>query len=170
MTPMTQQAQVRVQGNTVTVGQTLRPEILILERQYLAECVIGKILYNNVIMCYTLERLWNGNIRQASCIPEGTYPLAIHNSPKFGRSILLRNTAPRSGILIHAGNDVIDDANGVDSLGCILPQTSIEIRNNTIVGVRSKFATDIISNLIFGLIEDGKQVQLKITSIKQPRP
>lgn len=121
-------------------------------------------------MCYTLERLWNNNIRQASCIPEGIYPLSIHNSRKFGKCLLLNNTGPRVGILIHSGNDVIDDEDGVDSLGCILPQTRIVIGRGTILGELSKNATAALNMLIFNMLEAGKKVNLKITNVKQPKP
>lgn len=71
-------------------------------------------------VCYTLELpdLNNdgieGNEVRKSCIPEGTYPVKRHKSPKFGDTFWIQNVPGRSGILIHAGNF------HKDTLGCVL--------------------------------------------------
>ena len=52
----------------------------------------------------TLEREWNNNKIGASCVPVGDYNVEKRFSVKFGDHFILKNTAPRSFILIHAGN------------------------------------------------------------------
>lgn len=71
---------------------------------------------------HTLELPWRDNAPQRSCIPGGTYPAAIKNSPRFGTVYRVNNVPNRSEILIHAGNTAGDKAMGMkaDVLGCIL--------------------------------------------------
>ena len=70
--------------------------------------------------CYTLELpdLNNdgieGNEVRKSCIPDGTYPVVRHTSPKFGKTFWIKNVPGRSAILIHAGNF------HRHTLGCVL--------------------------------------------------
>ena len=60
----------------------------------------GQIMFS----CRTLEREWNNNKIGASCVPESVYTVEKRYSAKFGNHFILRNTEPRSYILIHAGN------------------------------------------------------------------
>lgn len=71
---------------------------------------------------HTLELPWRDNAPQRSCIPGGTYPVAIKNSPRFGTVYRVNDVPNRSEILIHAGNTAGDKAMGMkaDVLGCIL--------------------------------------------------
>lgn len=62
----------------------------------------------------TLELPWKYNLRNVSCIPEGIYELALHNSSKFGRCFKVCDVHNREAILIHAGNTTRDTE------GCIL--------------------------------------------------
>lgn len=80
-----------------------------------AHRVQGVLIHDRKILCHTLELPFLGNIQNKSCIPEGEYPCIKAESPKFGSCILLKNTAPRSSILIHPGNSIRD------TRGCILP-------------------------------------------------
>ena len=74
--------------------------------------------------CFTLELpdLNNdgieGNEVRKSCIPEGTYRVTRHNSPKFGKTFWVRDVPGRSAILIHPGNYYYH------TLGCILVGTN----------------------------------------------
>lgn len=63
----------------------------------------------------TLELPWLNNSRNISCIPEGTYRVKKHNSPKFKQSFWLQDVPGRSEILIHIGNFTREIR------GCILP-------------------------------------------------
>jgi hypothetical protein len=64
--------------------------------------------------CFTLELPDLNNQRRISCIPEGTYNLKLHNSPKFKQVYWVQDVPGRSEILIHSGNYVSQ------ILGCIL--------------------------------------------------
>lgn len=52
----------------------------------------------------TLEREWNNNKIGASCVPEAVYNVEKRSSLIYGNHFILRDTEPRSYILIHAGN------------------------------------------------------------------
>lgn len=70
---------------------------------------IGKLYFDNIYLCDTLER--EIPIR----INNGTYPLDFTYSPKFNKIMpLLCNTKGRVGIRIHWGNTF------KDTTGCIL--------------------------------------------------
>lgn len=71
---------------------------------------------------HSLELPWKDNEPRVSCIPPGTYPCAIKNSPKFGTVYRVNDVPGRSEILFHAGNSAGDASRGLkaDSLGCIL--------------------------------------------------
>lgn len=62
----------------------------------------------------TLEKPWDDNKVNVSCIPAGDYICKKINSPKFGRVFELQNVPGRSHILIHKGNLVRDTS------GCII--------------------------------------------------
>ena len=64
--------------------------------------------------CYTLELGWNNNEKRKSCIPDGTYPVVRHKSPKFGLTFWIKDVPNRDAILIHAGNF------HRHTLGCVL--------------------------------------------------
>ena len=72
--------------------------------------------------CLSLELPWKDNKKQISCIPLGSYPCKLTNSPKFGIVYAVKKVFQRSNILIHWGNYAGDAALGykTDSNGCIL--------------------------------------------------
>ena len=84
----------------------------------------------------TLERPWLDDQLYVSCLRAGDYPLPIHDSPRFGRCLLLRHTAPRSHILIHAGNRVRDTE------GCILVGAWRSLLKGEAAVLRSRRARD----------------------------
>lgn len=56
---------------------------------------------------HTIELPWRDNARGMSCIPPGLYNAVPVRSPRFGKVLYRlddKQTAPRSAILIHAGN------------------------------------------------------------------
>ena len=82
----------------------------------------------------TVERPWKDNIVNVSCIPKGTYLCKNnHDSPKFGKTISVKNVVGRTDILMHVGNFV------EDSLGCILVNSYF---NRNFEGSQSKVALD----------------------------
>lgn len=80
---------------------------------------IGKLFVYDVdggltYSCHTLELPWLENRVRISRIPEGTYMVHSHTSPKFGKCFWIKDVSGRSEILIHKGNY------NKDTLGCIL--------------------------------------------------
>lgn len=63
-------------------------------------------------MLYTVERPWLNNKRGESCIPDGTYKLALRESPvvnrtswgKYKEGWEIQNVPDRTYIMIHPGN------------------------------------------------------------------
>lgn len=63
---------------------------------------------------YTLERPWQENEQNVSCIPHGLYNVKPYSSKRFPNTFQLMNVIDRSYILIHKGNYTRDTE------GCIL--------------------------------------------------
>lgn len=85
-------------------------------------------------MCWTLELPWRNNQANISCIPTGKYEAQRKHSPRFNKPLYRLNdsqTAPRSAILIHAGNYAGDTKKGFksDAQGCILLGGELATRN-----------------------------------------
>lgn len=99
-------------------GQPPRLEIEIRREIYTPKSTIGRLFVNDEFECYTLEdraRPQAIKIPGATCIPAGTYWLAINFSNRFQRLMPELLQVPGfAGIRIHAGNT---DA---DTEGCIL--------------------------------------------------
>ena len=74
------------------------------------------------LLVHTGECPWRDNAPYKSCVPEGSYFVNRHNSPKFGDCCILSPTEPRSLILIHLGNYCGDVDKGYrsDVQGCIV--------------------------------------------------
>ena len=89
----------------------------LLDRETLGELQVGDF------KCYTLELPWKENQRRVSCIPEGTYRVTKHTSPKFGKTFWVRDVPDRDAVLIHPGNY------NYHTLGCILVGSNHEDRN-----------------------------------------
>jgi hypothetical protein len=77
------------------------------------EQTLGELQIDN-FKCYTLELGWNNNEKRKSCIPDGTYRVVKHKSPKFGLTFWIKDVPNRDAILIHAGNF------HRHTLGCVL--------------------------------------------------
>ena len=99
-------------------GQPPRLEIEIRREIYTPKSTIGRLFVNGEFECFTLEdraRPQAIKIPGATCIPAGTYWLAINFSNRFQRLMPELLQVPGfAGIRIHAGNT---DA---DTEGCIL--------------------------------------------------
>lgn len=99
----------------------------------------------------TIERHWNNNQPNISCIPASEYVIVHHESPKYGDCLAVVNEsnnvyqyktdAGRWGILIHAAN------RASELQGCIAPGMShfIEgVENSaTAVGAVMALTTDV---------------------------
>ena len=74
--------------------------------------------------CKTIELPWFNNKNSFSCIPEGTYEVIKHTSPRHGKCFWVQNVKDRTEILIHKGNYT------TDTLGCIIPGAGFDDINN----------------------------------------
>lgn len=77
----------------------------------------GALVAGNDFTWSTLERNWEDNKHDTSCILLGTYICKRVNSPKFGNTFEITGVPNRSEILIHKGNYMHD------SHGCLLIAT-----------------------------------------------
>ena len=104
------------------------------------------LLKDDKLLCMvkTLELPWRENKRKISCIPSGEYRVLVHQSPRFGWSLWLRDVPERSEILIHRGNYT------TDTLGCILPGLMHDDINNDGVQdvVYSRIAMEVLEHYI----------------------
>ena len=83
---------------------------------------------------------WANNERNVSCVPEGVYPVAIIQHPKFGECLQINGVKGRSGILVHVANDAQKELRG-----CIAPVFSLSGNGK---GLYSRLALNyIIENL-----------------------
>ena len=128
--------------------------VIELQRLYRDGWTDGEILINGVLLCRSIELRWANNERNVSCVPEGVYPVAIIQHPKFGECLQINGVKGRSGILVHVANDAQKELRG-----CIAPVFSLSGNGK---GQHSRLALNyIIENL---RISDKKEHYLKISS------
>ena len=110
---------------------------------------------NGVKICDTLEPTWRDykggelKVPRKSAVPEGTYPVVITKSKKFGKYLPLLVGVPGfEGIRIHSGNTVNDTE------GCIL------VGQNLIKG--KVLLSRLTLEKLMRLIENEKRIFLTI--------
>lgn len=88
-------------------------KILKLNRTYLKNGTVGFFVFENQLICSSLELPWLDNEKSTSCIKEGFYSLSFYDSPSKGRVLLLKNErlgvgtsqeCERTYIEIHSAN------------------------------------------------------------------
>ncbi len=130
--------------------------VIELQRLYRDGWTDGEILINGVLLCRSIELRWANNERNISCVPEGVYPVAIIQHPKFGECLQINGVKGRSGILVHVANDAQKELRG-----CIAPVVSSGGNGK---GQHSRLALNyIIENLRIG---DEKEYFIDIKSKK----
>ena len=128
--------------------------VIELQRLYRDGCTDGEILINGVLLCRSIELRWANNERNISCVPEGVYPVAIIQHPKFGECLQINGVKGRSGILVHVANDAQKELRG-----CIAPVFSLSGNGK---GQYSRLAMNYV---IENLRRSGeKEYYLKISS------
>lgn len=98
--------------------------------------IFGRLSYLGSDLCDTLEPCLDDNFRNHA-ICEGTYPLELTYSPKFGDVRPLLSVPNRSGIRIHEGNFK------KDTQGCIL----VGLRHNYLLE-KSRYKVNELIELI----------------------
>jgi hypothetical protein len=89
-----------------------------IQRSYFKEGTNGVLFINNTFLGFTIELPWLENIRNKSCIPEGTYILKARYSKKFNHHLSIEKVDHRTLILIHPANHAKTELRG-----CIAPVT-----------------------------------------------
>jgi Family of unknown function (DUF5675) len=114
--------------------------VIELQRLYRDTWTDGLIFIKGILLCRSIELRWANNERNVSCVPEGVYPVAIIQNPKFGECLQINGVKGRSGILIHVANDAQKELRG-----CIAPVFSLSGNGK---GQHSRLALNyIIENL-----------------------
>ena len=121
-----------------------------------ADYTIGRLEdENRVKICDTLEPTWRDfkggelKVPRKSAVPEGTYPVVVTKSKKFGKYLPLLVGVPGfEGVRIHSGNTVNDTE------GCIL------VGQNLIKG--KVLLSRLTLEKLMRLIENEKRIFLTI--------
>ncbi|MBK9563671.1 MAG: hypothetical protein IPO37_00275 [Saprospiraceae bacterium] len=114
--------------------------VIELQRLYRDGWTDGLIFIKGILLCRSIELRWANNERNVSCVPEGVYPVAIIQHPKFGECLQINGVKGRSGILVHVANDAQKELRG-----CIAPVFSLSGNGK---GQHSRLALNyIIENL-----------------------
>ena len=121
-----------------------------------ADYTIGRLDdENGVKICDTLEPTWRNykggelKVPRKSAVPEGTYPVVVTKSKKFGKYLPLLVGVPGfEGVRIHSGNTVNDTE------GCIL------VGQNLIKG--KVLLSRLTLEKLMRLIENEKRIFLTI--------
>lgn len=94
--------------------------VIEIQRLYRDTWTDGLIFIKGILLCRSIELRWSNNERNVSCVPEGVYPVAIIQHPKFGECLQVSGVKGRSGILVHVANDAQKELRG-----CIAPVFSL---------------------------------------------
>ena len=114
--------------------------VIELQRLYRDGWTDGLIFIKGILLCRSIELRWVNNERNVSCVPEGVYPVAIIQHPKFGECLQVSGVKGRSGILVHVANDAQKELRG-----CIAPVFTLSGNGK---GQHSRLALNyIIENL-----------------------
>ena len=121
-----------------------------------ADYTIGRLEDENGIkICDTLEPTWRDykggelKVPRKSAVPEGTYPVVVTKSKKFGKYLPLLVGVPGfEGVRIHSGNTVNDTE------GCVL------VGQNLIKG--KVLLSRLTLEKLMRLIENEKRIFLTI--------
>ncbi len=112
--------------------------VIELQRWYRDGWTDGLIFIKGILLCRSIELRWANNERNVSCVPEGVYPVAIIQHPKFGECLQVSGVKGRSGILVHVANDAQKELRGciapVFSLSNLRP-SSFQLKNDTLAAV-----------------------------------
>jgi hypothetical protein len=130
--------------------------LLVQRDRYTVKSTSGILYVDGVEECYTLEdRLRPPTVKVwgETCIPAGTYRLAVKHSPKFGRLMPYLEAVPGfTSIMIHVGNYISD------THGCILVGKG-RLPNELRMSV---LAYRALWTKLEGAWESGEEVQIEV--------
>lgn len=129
---------------------------LVLTRMYNCEGTIGTLTFNGHFVCFAIELPWRDNIRNTSCIPEGSYELKPRFSTRFDNHLHLQYVKDRSLILIHPANNARKELQG-----CIAPVMQLSGPGK---GLYSRVAMEKLLVLFHEHHQLGEKIVLTITS------
>jgi hypothetical protein len=134
-------------------------DIILTRTAYLKEGTTGQILDNEGRpICLTLERPWENNEPNISCVPTGIYEMELdmrHPGKKTQRLVWeLRGVKGRTQIQIHPGNKISH------SLGCILPASTLTTQGEILFGASS---TAAFNSFMAKMGEQKKKAEIMIT-------
>ena len=75
-----------------------------LERVYYPDCTLGQLFQDGRQLCVTIEKAWDDNLPDESCIPESTYTCTAYSSPDHPHVWEVTRVPGRNAILIHNAN------------------------------------------------------------------
>lgn len=126
----------------------------ILKRRYFEEGTFGTLhREDGSKVCVIAERESRNNIPNISCVPEGTYQISPHTSPKFGKcyafeapslGVTLYGSSLRTHILIHKANKPEELA------GCLAPGVAFGVLGDDWAVLNSSSAFNSLMNELAG--------------------
>ena len=116
-------------------------------------CTVGKLWHGDNLLCYTMEKKWDDNKPNVSCIPAGTYELKPTLSPKFGSTYCLENE--RLGVSLSGDTErthiLMHKANKASELqGCIAPVSGFGVLGGEWAGLASGKAYSVLMDTLAG--------------------
>lgn len=100
---------------------------------------LGIIRFDGEVF-YSIERPWEDNKPNVSCIPQGNYEVGWRESPRFGETWHVKDVPQRTHILIHVAN-FAEDVQGCIGLGTDLMGDKIAVASSRIAVERFEALT-----------------------------
>ncbi|MCG9624182.1 DUF5675 family protein [Vibrio mediterranei] len=126
----------------------------VLKRRYFQDGTFGTLhREDGSQVCVIAERSWRNNLPGKSCVPEGSYQILPHKSPKFGDCYALeaselgvtrQGPSLRTHILIHKANTPSQ------LQGCLAPGVDFGFVGNEWAVVNSKAAFEALMHELDG--------------------
>ncbi|MBX2891824.1 MAG: hypothetical protein KF734_12900 [Saprospiraceae bacterium] len=114
------------------------------------QCIMGYLVLDGEVLCYSLELPWVGNINGLSTIPDGRYTGFVREDGSKGWRIELENVPNRTNIQIHIGNYTSE------TIGCTLVGMRADLDQCAVF--ESKKAMDAIKDKIGPLLNKNIEV------------
>lgn len=120
--------------------------IKIVRTQHGADGTRGIMTVDGKMFACTMERPWEQNQQNISCIPEGNYKGRKYASKRHGKTLKISDVINRTGIIFHVGND-FTDSEGCILLGDNFAKSSCKIESST--SAMERFKRLITKDTIF---------------------